>query len=116
MKPEEKNVEEVLKQYWSSAPQEEAEADCNRVLHHLRAAAEHAPKERRANSVFLSFFGTRLAMVSAAAAVLFAVVIGTMIVQRHRAVAVVEKSGATVAMGEIVRADGGNTLVLTDGS
>jgi len=117
MKPEEKNVEEVLKQYWSSASQEEAEADCNLVLHRLRTAAERAPKEGNANSAFLSLFGTRLVMVSAAAAVLFAVVIGTMIVQRHRAVAVIEKSGATVAMGEIVRADvDGSTLVLADGS
>jgi uncharacterized protein (TIGR03435 family) len=62
-------------------------------------------------------FGTRLVMVSAAAAVLFAVVIGTMIVQQHRAVAVVANSGATVSVGEVFRADvDGRTLVLTDGS
>jgi uncharacterized protein (TIGR03435 family) len=117
MKPEEKNVEEVLKQYWSSAPQEEAEADCNRVLHRLRAAAEHAPKERRPGFGFLSFFGTRMGMISAAAAVILVVVLGTTMVQRHRAVAVVDKSGAAVSAGEIVRADvDGRALVLTDGS
>src|SRR5436190_12188103 len=117
MKPEEKNVEEVLKQYWSSASQDEAEADCNRVLHRLRATAEHAPKVRPVSSGLLSFFGTRIGMVSVAAAALLAVVVGTTIMQRQRSVAVVEKNGAAVAMGEVVRADiDGSTLILADGS
>ncbi len=117
MKPEEKNVEEILKQHWSSASREEAEADCNRVLHRLRTTAQSEPNTRRETSGFLSFFGTRMGMISVAAAVLLAVVLGTPMVQRYRSVAVVEKSGATVAMGEVVRADGdGSTLVLTDGS
>jgi uncharacterized protein (TIGR03435 family) len=116
MKPEEKNIDEAVKRYWSSPSHEEAQADCDRVLHHLRTAAEHGPQEHRAGSRFLPFFGTRLAMVPAAAAVLLAVFLGATITQQ-RSFAVIEKSGATVAAGEVVRAEGdGSTLVLTDGS
>ncbi len=116
MKPDEKNIDEAVKRYWSSPSQEEAAADCDRVLHHLRTAAEHGPQERRAGSRFLPFFGTRFAMVSAGAAVFLAVVLGGTIMQQ-RPLAVIEKSGATVAVGEVVRADGeGSTLVLIDRS
>lgn len=58
----------------------------------------------------------RLGLAGAAAAVVLAVIL-TSIVHRHRAVAVVEENGAIVAIGEIIRASAdGSVLVLADGS
>jgi len=58
----------------------------------------------------------RIGLAAAVAAIVLAVVLISS-VEPPRAFAVIEKSGVTVAMGEVVRADvDGSALVLTDGS
>jgi uncharacterized protein (TIGR03435 family) len=137
MKPDLKNVDEVLHRYLPSAPKGEMESAGDRVLLRLKLKAEAVMNAPFVESPPVhSFRWRRVAMVSAAAAVLLVVFARTTNVWRHLgAFAVVEvadgtltgtvdgktqtiHAGEVLQKGETIRsnADGGATLVLADGS
>jgi len=113
MKPE-KNIDEILDRYITSATTEDVESHCDQVFQQLQSraqdAAPHAKPARHMNWL-------RIGMVAAAAAILFAVLLG--VSSRAGAPAVLESENSRrIEYGETVRANDatGSTLVLADKS
>jgi uncharacterized protein (TIGR03435 family) len=112
MKPE-KNIDELLVQYITSASQQDVESHCDQIYQNLHSRARHtAPLAKQERTVNWRRIG-----MATAAAIVFAVFIGVR--WRAAAPAVLESEGSRrIEYGEIVRAnDGaGSTLVLADKS
>jgi uncharacterized protein (TIGR03435 family) len=113
MKPE-KNIDEILDRYITSASTEDVELHCDQVFRQLqsqaRETAPHAGPERLGNWRLIG-------MVSAAATIVLAIVIG--VSWRADAPAILESENSRrVEYGETVRSNNvaGSTLVLADKS
>ena len=137
MKPDMRNIDEVVNRYLPSAKKEDMESDIGHVFQQLQSrdhAADYVSEEWIPSSRPVPFFRWRIGMVSAAAAVSLAVLAGT-ILWRQSPFAVVEsvdgslyrlvegkaqaiQPGEALDAGETVRSNGsaGGTLGLADGS
>jgi uncharacterized protein (TIGR03435 family) len=134
MKNDLKNMDEILSRHLPLPSQEATEEDCNRVLQHLRTQADYTQRESYAGIPAVSVFRWRR-FAFAAAGVVLAVLIGSTIMRRPVAFAVVESVdgslyrvvegeshaisiGGELANGETVRTNGGagGMLALADGS
>jgi uncharacterized protein (TIGR03435 family) len=138
MKPEMKNIDEVVKRHMPSASRGDMESDIGHVFHQLQLrdlGADYAAEEHVLTPPAGANFRWRIGMVAAAAAVLLAVFIGTVVWRQSPSFGVVEnedgslyrvvegkaqaiQQGTTLAVGETVRSNGsaGGTLSLADGS
>src|SRR5436190_23267820 len=95
-----KNIDDILDRYITSASSEDVESHCDQVFQQLQSrvheAALNAKPERRVNL-------RRMGMAAAAAAIVFAVFIGVWL--HTAAPAVLESEGSRrIEFGEIVRA------------
>src|SRR5262249_4463955 len=131
----EKNIDDILERYITSASREEVDVHCDRVLQRLRVNAQHGATHASDSKRVAFSAGRWLALASAIAGVLLAVFVGKTILWRDVAPAVVENAdgglyriieGAaqslrateSLAVGELIRSNGGSgsMLVLADGS
>lgn len=114
MNPE-KNIDEILDRYITSASKEEVESHCDKVFEQLQWRAQHtAPRARqgrRPNS-------RRMGIMAAAAAVLFAVFVGVWWHSSASAVLEDIEGSRRVNFDEVVYSNdvAQGTLVLADGS
>jgi uncharacterized protein (TIGR03435 family) len=107
------NIDEVVKRYLPSAPEERIKSGTTRVLHELRTRPRLMvePVAKPVHSIRWN----RFAMIPAAAAVVLAVFVG--LLWRQDALAIGEgEDGSVYRIGDTVRAKDGLTINLKDGT
>lgn len=120
MKPNIKNIDEIVKRHLPSASEDRIDAGTTRVLHELRSqphrVADRTPSQVPTRPLEWKW----IALASVAALMLLAVFIGPIVWRQYHAPGVLESADHSrrIGYGEVVRADAGadSTLVLADKS